>query len=183
MYVADNDAKLVSDLKRDTIKHKQTLEQLADLRATQERTLAALQKDVNAAQKSLDEAQSYTSSLNAQVQESLQRDRRAATGSGSSGAGSGSSSANYVGTGVTFSGIASWYGGRGSDGMTAAHKTLPFGTFVRVTYQGKSVVVRINDRGPYIEGRVIDISRDASDALGMTRAGVGMVSCEVVTKQ
>jgi rare lipoprotein A len=53
--------------------------------------------------------------------------------------------------------------------MTAAHKTLPFGTRVRVTnrHNGKSVVVRINDRGPYVRGRIIDLSRAAARAINM----------------
>ncbi len=58
--------------------------------------------------------------------------------------------------------------------MTAAHRTLPFGTRVRVTNitNGKSVVVRINDRGPFHRGRVIDVSRRAARELGFIREGV-----------
>jgi rare lipoprotein A len=54
--------------------------------------------------------------------------------------------------------------------MTAAHRTLPFGTRVRVTHQrtGKSVVVRINDRGPFVRGRVIDLSKASAQAIGMS---------------
>ncbi len=57
--------------------------------------------------------------------------------------------------------------------LTAAHKTLPFGTKVRVTNQrnGKAVVVRINDRGPFVRGRVIDVSKAAAHALGFVGAG------------
>ncbi len=86
------------------------------------------------------------------------------------------------------SGAASWYGPdfhgkRTSHGetfntnaLTAAHKTLPFGTEVRVTNErtGKSVVVRINDRGHYAHGRVIDLSKAAADAVGIL--SVGMVT-------
>lgn len=50
--------------------------------------------------------------------------------------------------------------------MTAAHKTLPFGTKVKVTYKGKSVVVRINDRGPFTKGRTIDLSKAAAQRIG-----------------
>lgn len=50
--------------------------------------------------------------------------------------------------------------------LTAAHKTLPFGTKVRITYKGRSVVVRINDRGPFIKGRHIDLSRAAARKIG-----------------
>ena len=79
------------------------------------------------------------------------------------------------------SGIASWYGagfqGRrtasgerfNTNAMTAAHRTLPFGTRVRVVnkHNGRSVVVRINDRGPFVRGRVIDLSKSAAHALGL----------------
>lgn len=66
--------------------------------------------------------------------------------------------------------------------FTAAHRTLPFGTHVRVTNlrNAKSVVVRVNDRGPFHRSRVIDISRAAADAIGMTRAGTATVRLERV---
>lgn len=93
-------------------------------------------------------------------------------------------------------GEASWYGpgfdGRQTangeifdqDAMTAAHKTLPFGTQVRVTYEstGESVVVRINDRGPYAHGRVIDLSRAAAADIGLLHAGTGEVTLEVISQ-
>ena len=91
-------------------------------------------------------------------------------------------------------GNASWYGPnfhgkRTSSGerfnqwaMTAAHKTLRLGTKVRVTDKktGRSVVVRINDRGPYIKGRTIDLSRAAFSKLRSTDAGVACVRIEVL---
>ena len=66
--------------------------------------------------------------------------------------------------------------------LTAAHKTLPFGTKVRVTNKrnGKSVVVTINDRGPYIKGRVIDLSSRAAGVIGMKGAGVVPVSMSIL---
>jgi peptidoglycan lytic transglycosylase len=66
---------------------------------------------------------------------------------------------------------------------TAAHRTLPFGTRVRVTnlQNGRSVVVKINDRGPFIQGRIIDLSRGAARAIGMIDAGV--VEVEIVVKR
>lgn len=66
--------------------------------------------------------------------------------------------------------------------LTAAHKKLPFGTKVKVTNtkNGKSVIVRINDRGPYVRGRVIDLSRSAFKKIGNTRAGVIKVKLEIV---
>jgi rare lipoprotein A len=65
--------------------------------------------------------------------------------------------------------------------LTAAHKTLPFGTRVRVTYKGRSVVVRINDRGPFIRGRHLDLSRAAARKIGC--AGVCRVSMVVIGKK
>ena len=66
--------------------------------------------------------------------------------------------------------------------MTAAHPTLPFGTKLRVTdvASGKSVTVRVNDRGPYVRGRVVDVSYSAADALGMVGKGVAKVKLDVV---
>jgi len=68
-----------------------------------------------------------------------------------------------------------------SEGLTAAHKTLPFGTKLRVTYRGKSAVVRINDRGPFVKGRQLDLSRGAARRLGMLDAGVANVQVEVMS--
>ena len=88
------------------------------------------------------------------------------------------------------SGIASVYGyrgGRTADGahvsvhkFTAAHKSLPFGTHVRVTNHrnGRSVVVRINDRGPYVRGRIIDLTPAAARAIGLS--GLAHVTIRVV---
>ncbi|MFS8038264.1 septal ring lytic transglycosylase RlpA family protein [Xanthobacter sp. AM11] len=91
----------------------------------------------------------------------------------------------------TSTGIASFYwqgqstasGERFNPGaMTAAHRSLPFGTKVRVTNlrNGRSVVVRINDRGPFVRGRVIDVSRAAASELGFTGSGVTKVSLAVM---
>ena len=66
--------------------------------------------------------------------------------------------------------------------LTAAHPTLPFGTRLRVTNvaTGRSVTVRINDRGPYVPGRVVDVSHSAADALGMVDSGIAKVKLDVV---
>jgi rare lipoprotein A len=84
-------------------------------------------------------------------------------------------------------GLASWYRGASRDraspqDLVAAHRSLPFGTAVQVTSieTGQSVVVRINDRGPFGRGRIIDLSRSAADQLGMTRDGVAQVRLELV---
>ena len=100
-------------------------------------------------------------------------------------------SSDDAGTGRGQSGIASYYwqpqrvasgGWFNPNAMTAAHKALPFGTKVRVTHQasGRSVMVTINDRGPYIAGRVIDLSSAAAGLLGMKGAGVARVSLAVL---
>lgn len=91
-------------------------------------------------------------------------------------------------------GIASWYGGSfhgqlcangerfNQYAMTAAHRTLPFGTRVRVTNRnnGQSVIVRINDRGPFVRGRIIDLSVGAAQQIGMYGSGVAPVEVEVL---
>lgn len=69
--------------------------------------------------------------------------------------------------------------------LTAAHRSLPFGTLVRVTRvkTGKSVVVRINDRGPFIRGRIIDLSQKAAQSIGLThKVGVTEVKLDVISK-
>lgn len=91
-------------------------------------------------------------------------------------------------------GLASWYGGhfqgrKTANGeifdtnlLTAAHKSLPFGTIVQVMHKGngKTVQVRINDRGPFVAGRIIDLSRAAADALGLTAQGVAPIRLTIV---
>jgi len=91
-------------------------------------------------------------------------------------------------------GIASWYG-PGFDGnltangevydmngISAAHKTLPFGTIVRIVDRdsGRSITVRINDRGPFIEGRIIDLSKGAAAQLGIVEKGITPVGLRIV---
>ncbi|NOJ44032.1 septal ring lytic transglycosylase RlpA family protein [Bradyrhizobium australiense] len=95
-------------------------------------------------------------------------------------------------TGHGFSGKASYYGNESGsrtasgqrfnqNAMTAAHRSLPFGTKLRVTHRGQSVIVTINDRGPFIRGRVLDLSTGAARAIGLTGAGVGHVTAEVIS--
>jgi rare lipoprotein A len=94
--------------------------------------------------------------------------------------------------GRSFAGKASFYGNESGsktasgqrfnqNAMTAAHRSLPFGTKLRVTHRGQSVVVTVNDRGPFIRGRVLDLSKGAARAIGLTGAGVGHVTAEVVS--
>lgn len=106
------------------------------------------------------------------------RDASASVGSGAS-------------SGHSFSGMASYYGNESGSrtasgqrmnagAMTAAHRSLPFGTKLRVTHGGQSVIVTINDRGPFVRGRVLDLSTGAARAIGLTRSGVGRVTAEVI---
>jgi rare lipoprotein A len=85
--------------------------------------------------------------------------------------------------------LASWYmhGSRTAngerfqpDGLTAAHKSLPFGTKLHLTHNGKTVIVRINDRGPFIRGRQLDLSRGAARQLGCLGSGTCRVSYRIV---
>jgi rare lipoprotein A len=95
------------------------------------------------------------------------------------------------GTGRSFSGMASYYGNESgsktasgqrmnASAMTCAHRSLPFGTKLRVTHGDRSVVVTVNDRGPFIRGRVLDLSTGAARVIGLTGAGVGRVVAEVL---
>ena len=100
--------------------------------------------------------------------------------------------ASVGGSGRSFSGMASFYGNESGsktasgarfnqNAMTAAHRSLPFGTKLKVTHGGRSVVVTVNDRGPFIRGRVLDLSTGAARAVGLTSRGVGKVVAEVVS--
>jgi rare lipoprotein A len=93
------------------------------------------------------------------------------------------------GSGRSFSGIASFYGNESGsrtasgqhfnqNAMTAAHRSLPFGTRLKVSHGDRSVVVTINDRGPFVRGRVLDLSKGAARAIGL--GGVGRVVAEVM---
>lgn len=92
-----------------------------------------------------------------------------------------------------FEGTASWYGGKfhgrktasgetfNKNAMTCAHKTLKFGTMLKVTNKknGKSVIVKVNDRGPYVKGRIIDLSEASAKKIGID--GIGQVHIEIVS--
>src|SRR6201992_3439380 len=95
-------------------------------------------------------------------------------------------------SGHSFTGVASMYGNESGsktasgqrfneNAMTCAHRSVPFGTKLRVSHGGRSVVVTVNDRGPFVRGRVLDLSTRAARAIGLTSAGVGRVTAEVVS--
>lgn len=101
-----------------------------------------------------------------------------------------SQTAPSAATGHTFSGVASFYGNESGretasgqrfneNAMTCAHRSLPFGTKLKVSHGGRSVVVTVNDRGPFVHGRVLDLSTAAARALGIE--GLGQVTAEVVS--
>ena len=100
------------------------------------------------------------------------------------------SSKPAAGTQDASHGIASFYNGtKTASGekfdakeLTAAHRTLPFGTRLRITHAatGRSVTVRVNDRGPFVPGRVVDVSPLAAEQLGMVKSGVAKVKVDVV---
>jgi peptidoglycan lytic transglycosylase len=94
-----------------------------------------------------------------------------------------------IGTGHSFSGVASFYGNESGrqtasgqrfneNAMTCAHRSLPFGTKLRVSHGGHSVIVTVNDRGPFVRGRVLDLSTGAARALGIS--GLGQITAEIV---
>jgi len=94
----------------------------------------------------------------------------------------------------TFTGTASWYGGKfhgretnngeifDENALTAAHRTLPFNTYLRVTFleTNKSTIVRVNDRGPHVAGRILDLSKAAAEEIGLRPHGLGEVKVEVL---
>jgi rare lipoprotein A len=94
-----------------------------------------------------------------------------------------------VPAGRSFTGVASMYGNESGsktasgqrfneNAMTCAHRSLPFGTKLRVTHGGRSVIVTVNDRGPFVRGRVLDLSTGAARAIGLS--GLGQVTAEIV---
>ena len=120
-------------------------------------------------------AGSYARTEGRQAERSSSRSARA-TGTYSGGGSSGMASYYWQPQRVASGG---WFN---PSAMTAAHKTLPFGTKVRVTNvnNGRSAVVTINDRGPFVAGRVIDLSRAAAGAVGMISSGLARVRVEVL---
>jgi len=132
-----------------------------------------------------------------ELEQQVRRDARITAPSGTQPPSSAIATKNipdgYVSTGVSFGGVASWYGpgfagnstanGEIYDpmGLTAASKELPFNTLLFVKYQGRGVVVRINDRGPYVGDRIIDLSQGAAETVGMS--GIGWIDATIVVRR
>jgi len=216
--VTARDNMLVNQLSSEQAQQTSLRAELARRERTQTALVARLSEDRAAAQRALDVQQRYADSLSADVAAKLDARRfarnsgptpvaskpKAKAGSVVSAKIDGRSGSyavlsgqplRYEPTGMSFTGIATWYGnvrpnmgtasGRpfNENELTCAHKTLPFGTRVAVTFRGKSVIVTVTDRGPYGKGRVIDLSKRAASLVGLKSAGVGSVKCEVVRPQ
>jgi rare lipoprotein A (peptidoglycan hydrolase) len=212
--IASRDAQLIGKLKRDRLAAEKLAVTLAEREAQQAAQVQAVAVRRAKAQFTLADQQRYADSLSASVASALQSSstdtgskspvpapkpvsRHAtawATVEGRNGkyAVLGDQPRSYSPSGITFDGVATWYGnvrsnmhtasGRAFDEneFTCAHKTLPFGTRIAVTFRGKRVIVTVTDRGPYGRGRVIDLTKRAAAVIGLRSAGVGRVHCEVV---
>ncbi|MGV8082294.1 MAG: RlpA-like double-psi beta-barrel domain-containing protein [Coriobacteriia bacterium] len=182
----------------------------ADLKAEEQRQAALVQQMAtqrDAAIAALNTQQAYIDSLNVEVAAALEASAKKKSATEASTASASSevlASATVEGrdgtytvmsvepksyrpTGVTFEGVASWYAGvhfgslPAADSLTCAHRTLPMGTRLAVTRGDRRVIVVVTDRGPYLPGRVIDLSKRAAAVLGMVSAGTAFVRVEVVS--
>lgn len=182
----------------------------ADLKAAEQEQAALVRETAerrDAALSALQDQQAYIDSLNAEVAAQLEAAAKKKSAAAETPSGASSSAlakatvegrdgeyvvmgiepTSYRTTGVAFEGIASWYAGvrfgslPTADSLTCAHRTLPMGTRLAVTRGDRRVIVVVTDRGPYIPGRVIDLSRRAASVLGMVSAGTANVQVEVVT--
>ncbi|RJQ44190.1 MAG: septal ring lytic transglycosylase RlpA family protein [Gaiellales bacterium] len=199
--ISENDRKLISrvkaeeqklreareDVERVKMMNFESVDSLNARKAELEAGIADLQKELDALQVRLDAA------IAIEQEEASRRLAEEAAALGSPGAGSivvqSEPPAGMEPTGTVLFGVTSWYGpgfhgNRTANGeiydmyaFTAAHKTLPFNTWLKVNYDGRSVFVRINDRGPYIGGRFLDLSKASAQALGIS--GIAFVSAEI----
>ncbi len=198
--IAESNAGLLAQLNVDRARQRTVASELKSNLVAQKSETEHLKEQVDAANRDLAEQESYVDKLSAAQAAALEAQQAAANRRAAAAAKPVNKASNpepsndslhYSDTGMTFTGLATWYGvGKGTasgerfdpNALTCAHKSLPFGTLVRVTYKGRSVVVRVNDRGPYGAGRVIDLTRRAAEMIGLKSAGVGQVTCEVVEK-
>lgn len=213
--IANRDAELIRTIRRDRAAAGRVATQLAQREAKQEALVREVASRRAKARAAIEDQQRYADSLSPKVAAKLDEGSTAkgphaptrrptnpsslawAKVEGRSGryAVLATQRRAYAPTGITFTGVATWYGnvrpnmktasGRAfnENELTCAHKTLPFGTRVAVTFRGKRVIVTVTDRGPYGKGRVIDLTKRAAAIIGLKRAGVGKVRCEVVRAQ
>jgi len=191
--MSDHSIDLLNALRSDVSRSMAVQASLDKQVKTQETQTAVLASKTEQIKSGIATQQAFINSLSAQQSAELEAAQLRANkllAAGATYATAPDTGGAYTGTGFTFKGVASWYdagyvtanGERfNPNGMTAACLLVRIGTYVRVTYQGRSVVVRINDHGPYVAGRVIDLTRGAAQAIGMQQAGLGQVTCEVVT--
>lgn len=201
--ISENDKRLVQKVKAESQVVEDLHEKIDDLKQSNTEEIKSMVERKQTLQNSIESAQSGINKdaaqlAKAQAREQDEETRRLAQEAEASpyrsGAplvisGSGSPPAGLRPTGAVLSGTSSWYGpgfhgNRTANGetynmfaLTAAHKSLPFGTWLKVTYNGRSVFVRINDRGPYVGARILDLSKASAQSIGLT--GVGYVTAEV----
>ena len=193
--VSDSNAQLLSDLRKN-LRQRTTAQMTLDTALQQqEAQTAALKQQSDQIAEDIATQQAYVNKLTVQQQQALDAARLAANSQPHAFAPTPPNppaDGTYVAAGPVLTGEASWYntGTTTANGehfdpsaMTAAHKTLRFGTLLRVTYQGRSVVVRINDRGPYAGNRVLDLSQGAARVIGLEGPGHGIVTYQIVVQQ
>ncbi|MFA6002244.1 MAG: septal ring lytic transglycosylase RlpA family protein [Thermoleophilia bacterium] len=198
--ISENDKRLVQKVKAESQVVNELHDKIDVLKQSNTEEIKSMVEQKQNLQNGIEALQSGISKDTAELArtQALERDeetRRLAQEAEASFNGSGDSllmSAPPAGlrpTGAVLTGTSSWYGpgfqgNRTANGeiynmygMTAAHKSLPFGTWLKVTYNGRSVFVRINDRGPYVGARILDLSKASAESIGLT--GVGYVTAEI----
>ena len=199
--ISENDQKLIRRVKAEEQKLRAAREQVEQVKLMNHESLdtlilrkAVLENDIAARQKELDAELVKLETARAVEQEAAARRlAEEAAMTGFPGPGSivvqSEPPAGLQPTGTVLFGVTSWYGpgfhgNRTANGeiydmyaFTAAHKSLPFNTWLKVNYNGRSVFVRINDRGPYVGARFLDLSKSSAQALGIS--GVAYVSAEI----
>ena len=201
--ISENDRRLVQKVKAESQVVNDLHDRIDVLKQSNTEEINAMVEQKQNLQNSIETAQSGINSdaaelARAQAREMDEETRRLAqkaessldqSGVSSLMSGSGAPPAGLRPTGTVLTGTSSWYGpgfhgNRTANGetynmfaLTAAHKSLPFGTWLKVTYNGRSVFVRINDRGPYVGARILDLSMASAQSIGLT--GVGYVTAEI----
>ena len=201
--ISENDQRLVQKVKAESRVVQDLHDRIDSLKQSNNEEIKSMVEQKQGLQSSIDSAQASINNdtaelAKAQARELDEETRRLAqeaeaTFNGSGApifiSGSGAPPAGLRPTGAVLTGTSSWYGpgfqgNRTANGeiynmyaLTAAHKTLPFGTWLKVTFNGRSVFVRINDRGPYVGARILDLSKASAESIGLT--GVGYVTAEV----
>ncbi len=207
--VAAADSALIQELEAHKVQAELDIQQIdASKQAmmADQRRIAATRESIAA---TLSERRAVLARLNQEIKDLEEQARRAAASAAAASnstvaqalldilSGSGPADgipAGFATTGVSFEGLASWYG-PGFEGnptangdvfdpslYTAASKELPLGSWLYIEHDGAGVVVYVNDRGPYVGERILDLSRAAAEVVGLTGPGVGWVRAEILIK-